>query len=135
MADNLLDILTRADRPKFTIDGKSYEIRHPNELSMAEFHQFYTHGDALVQAGEAYSKDPEGAFESIQKTMDALLDLVTPDLPAKVREKLNPSHVQQICEAFMGLVRIKPAPGERPNRKKSSRGSPASTRARRRRTG
>ncbi len=37
-ANNILDILTKVERPTFTIDGNAYELRHPNELSMAEFH-------------------------------------------------------------------------------------------------
>ena len=126
-AENILDILTKVDRPHFTIDGKSYEMVHPNELSMTDFHLLSSKGSSLISFGKQYKKDPDTAFEAIKKCMDELLDIVTPDLPAKVREKLNPFHVQQILDSFIGLSRIEPKPGKKHRRKKSSRGSRGST--------
>ncbi len=130
-ANNILDIFTKVERPTFTIDGKSYEMRDPGELSMAEFHVLSKTGSELIAFGEQYSTDPEAAFDSIAKCMDDLLDMVTPDLPADVREKLNPFHLQKILEAFTGLSRIEPKPDVKPARKKSLRASRASTAARR----
>ena len=127
MAENILDILTKVDRPRFTIDGESYEMRSPDELSMTEFHTLSKKGSELIAFGEQYTSDPEGAFKAIQICIDELLDLVTPDLPADVRDKLNPFHVQQIIDSFIGLSRIEPKPEEQPAPKKSSRGSRAST--------
>ena len=124
---NILDILTKVDRPHFTIDGKSYELRHPNELSMTEFHLLSSKGASLISFGEQYEKDPDTAFKAIQTCMDELLDIVTPDLPKGVRAILNPFHVQQILDSFIGLSRIKATPGERRNQKKSSRDSSDST--------
>jgi len=129
--NNILDILTKVDRPHFTIDGKSYEMVHPNELSMAEFHVLASKGSKLISFGEQYETDPEAAFEAIQNCMNELLDMVTPDLPKAVRDKLNPFHVQQILDSFIGLSRIEPKPGARQKPKKSSRGSSGSTAARR----
>ena len=131
MAENILDILTKVDRPTFTIDGEKYEMRDPGELSMAEFHVLSKTGSKLIIFGEQYNTDPEGAFDAISKCMDDLLDMVTPDLPAKVRDQLNPFHVQKILDAFIGLSRIEPKPEEQPAPKKSSRASRASTAARR----
>ena len=128
-AENILDILTKVDRPRFTIDGESYEMRDPGELSMAEFHLLSKMGSELIASGEQYQSDPEGAFDAIQKCINELLDLVTPDLPSEVREKLNPLHVQQILDSFIGLSRIEPKPGAKRSRKKSSRGSRGSTAA------
>ena len=126
-AENILDILTKVERPTFTIDGAKYEMRDPGELSMAEFHVLSKTGSELIAFGEQYSTDPEGAFKAISKSMDELLDMVTPDLPAKVRAQLNPFHVQKILDAFIGLSRIEPKPEEQPVPKKSSRGSRDST--------
>ena len=126
-ADNILDIFTKVERPTFTIDGAAYEMRHPNELSMVEFHTLSKKGSELIAFGEQYSSDPEGAFGGVGKCMGELLDMVTPDLPAKVRAQLNPFHVQKILDAFIGLSRIEPKPEEQPAPKKSSRGSRAST--------
>lgn len=109
-ADNILDILTKVDRPHFTIDGKSYEMRHPNEFGMVEFHKLSKKGVELIAAAEDYKSDPDGAFEAITKCMDELLDMVAPNLPAEAKEKLNPLHVQQLMEAFIGLSRIEPKP-------------------------
>ena len=131
MAENILDILTKVERPTFTIDGESYEMRDPGELSMAEFHVLSKTGSELIAFGEQYSTDPDGAFKAISKSMDELLDMVTPDLPADVRDKLNPFHVQKILDAFIGLSRIEPKPEEQPAPKKSSRASRDSTAARR----
>ncbi len=130
-ASNILDIFTKVDRPTFTLDGDSYEMRHPNELSMAEFHLLSKKGSELIAFGEAYSSDPEGAFNAISKCMDELLDLVTPDLPKAAREKLNPFHIQQILDSFIGLSRIEPKPDGQDLSKNSSpglRGSTAATR-------
>jgi len=130
-AENILDILTKVDRPTFTIDGEKYEMRDPGELSMEEFHLLSKTGSKLIIFGEQYKTDSEGAFEAISKCMDELLDMVTPDLPADVRDKLNPFHLQKILDAFIGLSRIEPKPEEQPAPKKPSRASRASTVARR----
>ena len=129
MTKNILDILTKVDRPTFTIDGESYSMRHPNELSMTEFHLLSKLGGSLVKYGDQYKDDPEAAFEAIRKCMDELLDMITPDLPKKTRDKLNPFHVQQILDSFIGLSRIEPKPAEQPPSKKLSPGSSDSTEA------
>ena len=129
--ENLLDILTKVDRPTITIDGESCEMRHPNELSMTEFKLLANKGSSLISFGEQFEKDPDAAFEAIQECMNELLDIVTPDLPEAVREKLNPFHVQQILDAFIGLSRIEPKPDARQKPKKSSRASSGSTAVRR----
>ena len=125
--NNILDILTKLERPTITIDGEKYEMRSPEELSMTEFHVLSKKGSELIAFGKQYTSDPDGAFEAIQICIGELLDLVTPDLPAEVRDKLNPFHVQQIIDSFIGLSRIEPKPEEQPAQKKSSRGSRAST--------
>ena len=129
MAENLLDILTKVDRPTFTIDGESYELRHPNELSMTEFHTLSKMGGALVTFGDQFSDNPEDSFNEIRKVIDELLDMVTPDLPKEIREKLNPFLVMNILEAFIGLSRIEPKPEDQPAPKKSSPDSSDSTAA------
>ena len=129
MAENILDILTKVDRPHFTIDGKSYEMCHPNELSMMEFHTLSKKGVELISFAEQYKSDPDGAFESITKCMNELLDMVAPGLPAEARKKLNPFHVQQILEAFIGLSRIEPQPGGPQRQQKSSQDLSGSTAA------
>lgn len=129
MAENILDILTKTYRPTFTIDGEHYPMCHPNELSMTEFHTLSKKGVELISFAEAYKSDPDGAFKSIQKCMNELLDMVTPDLPTEVRAKLNPFHVQQILEAFIGLSRIEPKPDAQRQPPKSSQDSSDSTAA------
>ena len=52
-----------------------------------------------------------------------------PDLPAEAREKLNPFHVQQILEAFIGLSRIEPKPDAQQPQPKLSPDSSDSTAA------
>ena len=127
MAENILDILTKVERPTFTIDGEKYEMRDPGELSMAEFHVLSKKGIELIAFAEQYTSDPDGSFNAIQICINELLDMVTPDLPADIRDKLNPDHVQQILDSFIGLSRIEPKPEEQPAPKKSSRGSRDST--------
>ena len=128
-AENILDILTKVDRPRFTIDGTSHEMRHPNELSMTEFHLLSTMGSELIKLSDQYKADPEGAFKAIRRCMGELLQMVAPDLPAEAREKLNPFHVQKILEAFIGLSRTEPKPDEQPLQPKSSQDSSDSTAA------
>ncbi len=127
--NNILDIVTKVDRPTFTIDGSAHELRHPNELSMAEFHVLSKKGSELIAFGEQYSADPESAFDAISKCINELLDMVTPELPIAIRDKLNPFHVQQILEAFIGLSRIEPKPDAQPQPQKLSQGSSDSTAA------
>ena len=127
MAENILDILTKVDRPRFTIDGTSYEMRHPNELSMAEFHVLGKMGVELESFGELIKSDADEALDKMQSVVDELLDMVTPNLRKDVRTKLNPFHVQKILEAFMGLSRIGPKPDEPQPLNKPSPDSPGST--------
>jgi|GEM_PF-4388600 len=129
MAENILDIVTKVDRPTYTIDGEAFELRHPNELSMTEFHTLSKMGGALITFGDQFSDNPEKSFEEIRKVIDELLDLVTPDLPKKIRETLNPFLVMRILEAFIGLSRIEPQPDDQQPLSKSSPGSQDSTEA------
>lgn len=129
MADNILEILTAAARPTFTIDDDRYEMRHPNELSMTEFYELSKTGSVLIKFGEEFATDPEGSFEKIRKVINELLDTIAPDLPEKVRDELNPFHVMQILEAFIGLSRIAPKPEEQQAPTKSLPGSSDSTEA------
>lgn len=111
MADtDILEILTKSARPTFTIDGKRYEMRHPNELSMTEFYELSKTGSTLSTFGEEFADDPEASFEKIHAVIKELLDMIAPDLPDEVGSELNPFHVMKILEAFIGLSRIEPIP-------------------------
>lgn len=105
---NILEILTKSARPTFTIDGKPYEMRHPNELSMMEFYELSKTGSALSTFGEEFADDPEASFEKIREVIKELLDVITPDLPDDVGSELNPFHVMKILDAFIGLSQITP---------------------------
>jgi len=120
MADNLLDIVTKVDRPTITIDDKPHEIKHPNELSMADFHVLSKYGASLINFGKQYEADPDAAFEKIKDCMAGILEMIMPDLPKDVRDILNSFMVQQILEVFISLSRIKRDQGEPPSPKKSS---------------
>ncbi|MCH8137178.1 MAG: hypothetical protein IIB77_14480 [Proteobacteria bacterium] len=135
MADtDILEILTKSARPTFTIDGKRYEMRHPNELSMTEFYDLSKTGSVLSELGDHFADDPEASFEKIHGVIKELLDTITPDLPQNIRDELNPFHVMKILEAFIGLSRITPQPDDEQAQAKSLQDSSDST-AQRRSTG
>lgn len=127
--NNILEILTKSARPTFTIDGKPYEMRHPNELSMTEFYELSKTGSTLSTFGEEFADDPEGSFEKIRDVINQLLDMIAPDLPGEVRDELNPFHVMKILEAFIGLSRITPQPEDEQAQAKLLQDSSDSTEA------
>ncbi len=99
-ADPILDLSTLiADRPPLRIDGTTYHLKSPDELTLAESHKFTKWGKEL----EALGKDPDRTAE-----LEALLKVVAAaalaDVPPDVRQRLLPSHNVAIVEVFTVLL-------------------------------
>jgi hypothetical protein len=99
MSDPILDLSTLIQRPTIRVDGKAYELRSPEELSVLE-------GQFLAQAGRrineiAEAGDPDRA---LQPLLTDVVSRVVIGLPDTVLGALSEAHLISICEVFTGLL-------------------------------
>lgn len=97
--DALLDLNTLIERPTIAIDGKKYEIRSPDELSIIESQQFTFWGAAIEELSQE-----EGKEEELQVLIDKVADAVLIGVPANVRAKLSGVQKHQVIEVFTVLL-------------------------------
>lgn len=87
----LFNLKTLVERDTFTVDGTSYEIRNPVELGIAEYSEFIDHQQALQgDLSEAERK----------RRLGAIVAIVAPSVPPRVRAKLLEMQVALILGAF-----------------------------------
>ena len=98
-ADPLLDLNTLIERPTIKIDGKSYEILSPEQLSILDSQRFERWGRQI----EALAKDDDKSDE-----LDALVAKVTDKImvgvPEDVRGELSNGHRMRVLAVFTGLL-------------------------------
>ena len=99
--DPILDLSTLIpDRPVIRIDGATFHLRSPDELTLAESHRFGRWGKDL----EALAKDPERLVD-----MEALLrrvsrEALADDVAEEVFARLGTRHHLAIVEVFTVLL-------------------------------
>ncbi len=99
--DPLLDLSTLVDsRPPIRIDGVTYHLKSPEELTLLESQQFTSWGQRLEELGQT---------EDVQQiaALTALVGVVAwaamADVPKGVFEKLSPVQRMSVVEVFTGL--------------------------------
>lgn len=98
--DPILDLSTLiADRPPIRIDGATYHIRAPDELTLAESHQFTRWGKEV----EALSKDRDRLPE-LETLLRVIARAAVADVPDEVFGRLSPSQHLSIVELFTVLL-------------------------------
>ena len=103
MADAILNLITRVDRPKIKIDGKEYELRHPRELSIPEFHQYLKYL-GIIEPGDSPSSGAETKGVSVK-----MFNLILADVPKSVVARLGAFDMAQIIAVFSALFPNAPA--------------------------
>lgn len=99
-ADPILDLSTLiADRPPIRIDGVVYHLRSPDELTLAESHQFTVWGKELEKLGS----DPEKVNE-VEVLLRRISNKALVDVPPDVFQRLSPSQHVSIVEVFTVLL-------------------------------
>lgn len=96
----ILDLSTLiADRPPLRIDGTIYHLRSPEELTLAESHQFSKWGKEL----EALGKEPDRLRE-LEDLLRVVSRAALGDVPGDVFGRLSPSQHLSIVELFTVLL-------------------------------
>ena len=103
----LLNLDTLTERYDVKVDGESYELRNPGELSLTTYHKLGKKGDEL----SALLEVPDNEFsdeqvEALDQTLDFLCRavLVAPD---EVHKKLKDLHKLQVIQTFNELPESK----------------------------
>ena len=93
-----LELSTARQRSLVKIDDKSYELRHPDELSVVEsyFMQELSKRLVALSKGEVSEKD----LSSIQQGLDRSLRTAFVDLPESVLTILNDGQKLKVLEVF-----------------------------------
>ncbi len=97
----LLDIETLLTRPVIAIDGETYQIRSPGELSVVESLRFGRWGkriDALQ------TEDGEEGDDELDKLVATVARAILVDVPDAVFEKLAGTQRWAIIDVFTGLL-------------------------------
>lgn len=89
-------------RPLVVIDGESYEMRSPEELTAKMTEQLMEIEEEIGSEGEDDSPKVR-----VGRQIDAMhkgLSIIMPDLPAEVEEKLTFGMQLKIVQTFSGLM-------------------------------
>lgn len=95
----LLKLETAFERPKITIDGDSYEIVSPGELSIQEGYRLRVLADRLANSKVATDLS-DTAIEQLSLTLEQLCDIILQYVPADVRAKLSDANKLDVIEVF-----------------------------------
>lgn len=87
------------DRPALRIDGATYHLKSPDELSLSESHQFGKWGKELRALGQ--SPDQTEALEELLRVVAAA---ALADVPPEVFARLSTTQLLQIVEVFTLLL-------------------------------
>ncbi|QXN67995.1 hypothetical protein [Microcystis phage Mwe-Yong1] len=103
-SEPLLDLATLIEgRPPIRIDGVTYHLKSPEELSLLESQRFTSWGKKLEALGATASADADAAA-----ALDALVAEVAwaavADVPREVFDKLSGSQLMSIVEVFTLLL-------------------------------
>lgn len=102
MADPLLNLDTAEYAAHIRIDGATYGVRHPNWLSLFDYHRFQSHGTRIRELSDravAATADDEAELSSLLARQVALVL----DAPADVLARLRDGQRIQIVSLFLDL--------------------------------
>lgn len=102
MRKNVLDLSTSITRHTIKVDGKAYELRDPDELSLLEQHYLRQWGQDIEE-----SFADESDAEAVSKGEHALrqtIGLLMPSLPAEISERLSDTQRLAIIRGFTRLA-------------------------------
>jgi hypothetical protein len=99
-ADPALSLSTLIpDRPVLRIDGATYHLKSPDELSLVESRQFGKWGKEL----EALGKDPDQT-EALEALLEVVATAALADVPPEVFARLSKTQLLSIAEVFTLLL-------------------------------
>jgi hypothetical protein len=95
----ILDLSTLTDtRPPIRIDGVTYHLKSPEELTLAESQHFTSWGKEL----EALGAEPESIGE-LEMLVRRVASAAVADVPADVLAKLSTGQLMSVIQVFIGL--------------------------------
>ncbi|RVI59106.1 hypothetical protein [Sinorhizobium medicae] len=97
--DPILDLNTLIERPKIAIDGTSYEILSPEELSILDSQCFTFWGGEIERLSEDKDKGAE-----LSSLIDTVARKVLVGVPPKVFAKLTGAQKFRVVEVFTVLL-------------------------------
>ena len=99
MADNVLNLsTTEFDRPTITIDGDTFEMRAPEELSIKRVRR-------MSEIAESLKNTDDQDIDGVAAGVSDQLDMVMVDLPDDVKESLTLGQQAKILKAFTRLAK------------------------------
>lgn len=97
----LLNLDTLIRRPKVAIDGITYEIMTPDELSIIDSHRFGMWGRRIKELASAESEAEEAELIDL---VDRVARKVAVGVPAEIYAGLSGKHKLAISDVFTGLL-------------------------------
>lgn len=97
----LLDLSTLIERPVIRIDGVTYEILSPDEISIIDGHRLGMWGRRINVLAESDQTEGEAELEQL---IDKVARKVAVGVPGAVYNALPGAHKQAIADVFTGLL-------------------------------
>lgn len=97
---HLLDLDTITDRPVIAIDGETYAIRSPGELSVVESHRFGRWGKRIEELAD---QDGDAAEAELDALVAKVCKAILVDVPDEVFGKLPGAQRWAIIDLFTAL--------------------------------
>jgi len=99
----LLNLDTLIVRPKITIDGKPFDMIHPDEISVIDSHRFGVWGRRIDEL-QALAKDDEASQRELDELVFTVARKILPDVPDDVFAKLSGTQRWAVIDVFSGLL-------------------------------
>ena len=99
----LLDLDTLIERPRIAIDGTTYEILSPNELSVVVSHRFGVWGRRIDALGKADAND-DAAETELEALVAKVARLICVGVPDDVFAKIPGKQRLAIIDVFTALL-------------------------------
>lgn len=103
MAEYVLKIETKIERPKIDIDGVLYEIVSPEELPVETSYRIADLGKKLQNMMNTASQ-PEAQQKLMKKNLHELADIIMAPVPVDVRAALSDTMLHSVVEVFSMLL-------------------------------
>lgn len=98
--DPILDLATLSEsRPPIRIDGVTYHLKSPDELTLAESHRFAAWGGRVQELGGKVEH-----VDELQKLIAEVSWAALADVPVDVFARLSPTQHMAIVEVFTALL-------------------------------
>jgi len=108
----LLNLSTLVAREHILIDGKGYELRNKDELSIIDLEAFTNHGKRIIELSNRSEDFTDAEMEEMDRHMVSCLKRIFASVPNDVIDRLTLVQKTSIITVFSNLLGVPISTGE-----------------------